>query len=191
MNTIDLLAPHLVALGGKVTNFAPPLVVDGNIRVSQSVAATAYLGEKFGFTEGVSIMAVAVQYCLDLHDFFSAFMQSDGMSVKEPAELKAWIEGAPLCIVMRATILLRPHCCDHTGDCSAAADVTCGSDARRGSSHLGGRPAGCQRALSSPPQRARARTGCNMPPVMAPFMPPVMAPPCVHRHSLPIISRDD
>ena len=92
-STIELLAPHLAALGGKVTNFAPPLVVDGNICVSQSVAATAYLGERFGFTENISIMAVAVQYCLDLHDFFSSFVQSDGMSVLDPAQLKRWIEG--------------------------------------------------------------------------------------------------
>ena len=55
-------------------NFAPPVVLDhsNGEHISQSVAATIYLGQKLGFGEGVGDnVAKAVQYLNDLQDLNS------------------------------------------------------------------------------------------------------------------------
>ena len=48
--------------------FGMPIVVDGDLRLSQNVAATAYVGEKFGFAANVPAMK-GVQLMLDMRDF--------------------------------------------------------------------------------------------------------------------------
>lgn len=53
----------------KVDSFAAPIVVDGDMRIAQSVAATAYLGERLGFAEAVTHTAKGVQLLLDMRDF--------------------------------------------------------------------------------------------------------------------------
>ncbi|KAL3912522.1 MAG: hypothetical protein SGPRY_008311 [Prymnesium sp.] len=53
--------------------FAPPMVVDKGrgVIISQSVAATLYLGEQLGFDRAVQIMPKAVQYMVDASDLLS------------------------------------------------------------------------------------------------------------------------
>jgi glutathione S-transferase len=54
---------------GTSAMFAPPVVQDGDFFVSQSVAATLYLGQKLGFDRSVPSLAKAVQHLNDLQDF--------------------------------------------------------------------------------------------------------------------------
>lgn len=58
--------------GAKTTNLAPPMVVDGAVTVSQAPAAMMYLGNKLGFTTGITVPEVALQYACDVSDLFEA-----------------------------------------------------------------------------------------------------------------------
>lgn len=58
--------------GAKTSNLAPPMVVDGDVIVSQAPAAAMYLGEKFGFTAGIKVPEIALQYVSDVGDLHEA-----------------------------------------------------------------------------------------------------------------------
>ena len=49
--------------------FAPPVVQDGDVTVSQSGACTMYIGEKLGLSAGVPNAAVAMQHLCDIGDW--------------------------------------------------------------------------------------------------------------------------
>tara|TARA_B100000795_G_C22737500_1_gene413902 strand:+ start:138 stop:1226 length:1089 start_codon:yes stop_codon:yes gene_type:complete len=74
--------------------FAPPVVQDGAFFVSQSVAATLYLGQKLGFDRGVPSLAKAVQHLNDLQDLTGeceraiASLQKD----RDAAALRTFVE---------------------------------------------------------------------------------------------------
>ena len=80
---------------GTAAMFAPPVLQDGNFFVSQSVAATLYLGQKLGFDRSVPSIPKAVQHLNDLQDFTgecsraTASLQSD----RNAAPLRAFVEG--------------------------------------------------------------------------------------------------
>lgn len=54
--------------GAEGTTFAPPAVIDGGKKISQSIAATVHIGAKCGLDKGVDPV-LALQYMLDAEDF--------------------------------------------------------------------------------------------------------------------------
>jgi hypothetical protein len=70
--------------------FAPPVVVDGDKTVSQSIACCTYIGKKLGLTEGLD-EDKALQYLLDVIDVFEGGL-GKAIASGAPA-LKAFVEG--------------------------------------------------------------------------------------------------
>lgn len=58
------------AFGAQGTTFAPPIVVDGDVTISQSVATAVYIGRKFGFCPSMDQEPKALQAMLDIVDLF-------------------------------------------------------------------------------------------------------------------------
>ena len=72
------------------TTFAPPIMVHGNFRLSQSVACMLYIGRLAGLLEGID-QHIMVQYIMDIQDLF----QSLAMAImKGPTALKVHLEGS-------------------------------------------------------------------------------------------------
>lgn len=84
--------PHagkFMAFGGnKRKNFAPPYLIDGDVVLTQTLAITAYIGEKCGFTKGID-PDLALQYMLDINDFVDGFFKA----YSEPAQLAKFMSG--------------------------------------------------------------------------------------------------
>ena len=60
--------------GADSSNLAPPIIVDGDLTLSQSSACHMYLGKKLGFTTGIDTPeaeARAIQCMIDLEDLHS------------------------------------------------------------------------------------------------------------------------
>ena len=70
--------------------FAPPIVVDGDVTVSQSIACCVYIGKKCGLVEGLDEIK-ALQYLLDIVDAFENGVSK--ASMEGGAQLKAFFEG--------------------------------------------------------------------------------------------------
>jgi len=83
-------------------NFAPPVVIDGDIMVSQSIAAALYLGNKLGLSSSVPGWNEykAMQFCADIVDTFEGGLGSNNES--GPA-LKAFVEG-PRCANLMSNV---------------------------------------------------------------------------------------
>ena len=57
--------------GAETGNLAPPILIDGDLTISQSSACHVYLGKKLGLTAGIDTLEAdcrAMQYMADLHD---------------------------------------------------------------------------------------------------------------------------
>ena len=64
--------------GAESTNLAPPIIIDGDLTLSQSTATHQYLGKKFGLTSGIDSPgreALALQYMSDMNDLHSELVQ--------------------------------------------------------------------------------------------------------------------
>ena len=57
------------AWSGESDTFAPPIVIDGDFQISQSVAVTLYVGNKVGLDKGLNTYK-AVQWLSDIVDLF-------------------------------------------------------------------------------------------------------------------------
>jgi len=78
------------AFGADATTFAPPVIIDGDVVVSQSVATCLYLGKKLGFTPAGFDEFRAIQFCLDIIDTFEGGL---GKNNEQGETLKAWLAG--------------------------------------------------------------------------------------------------
>uniref|UniRef100_A0A7S4M3K0 Glutathione transferase n=1 Tax=Prymnesium polylepis TaxID=72548 RepID=A0A7S4M3K0_9EUKA len=80
------------AFGASVADtFAPPIVVDGDVMVSQSVASCLYVGEKVGLLPDSINKFKAMQYCADIVDTFEGNL---GKHNEAADALKAFLEGS-------------------------------------------------------------------------------------------------
>lgn len=77
----------------RLKNLAPPILIDGNVTISQAISCHMYLGNKFGFNKGIPFPELALQYMNDLDDLHdemkSAFMQGD----EDVNELQKFLTG--------------------------------------------------------------------------------------------------
>lgn len=71
------MAKVLTALGAESTNFAPPLFIDGETKVSQSLPVCMAVGKKTGFDKGVDELK-ALQYMLDVTDLDTEITKAAG-----------------------------------------------------------------------------------------------------------------
>eukprot|EP00943_MAST-04B_sp_MAST-4B-sp1_P003450 g3450.t1 len=87
--------PSISKLGsswsGESDTFAPPIVVDGDFQISQSVAVVLYVGNKVGLDKGLNRYK-ATQWLLDIIDLFENGL--GGSINKGGAALKVYLEGA-------------------------------------------------------------------------------------------------
>lgn len=84
----DMEKMQCALFGAKTANLAPPMVVDGDVIVSQAPAVAKYLGEKFGLTAGIKSPHVALQYAMDVSDLHEAMRGAinDGIAKKDLCE---------------------------------------------------------------------------------------------------------
>lgn len=79
--------------GADVDTFAPPVVVDGAFKLSQSIPTCLYLGKRLGLVpEGYDELK-AMQYCLDIKDVFEEGLGGkcgDGRSLKAYVQSTRW-----------------------------------------------------------------------------------------------------
>ncbi|KAL1527937.1 hypothetical protein AB1Y20_009308 [Prymnesium parvum] len=76
--------------GGVGDTFAPPIVVDEDnqgFAISQSVAATLYVGQRLGFDAAVPNVPKSVQYMVDLADFLAQIPGGEGPTLIFDEEL--------------------------------------------------------------------------------------------------------
>jgi glutathione S-transferase len=71
-------------------NFAPPLLIDGDVQISQSVATCLYLGHKLGLTPPGYNDFKAMQFCADIVDCFEGNL---GKNNEDGAALKSFLAG--------------------------------------------------------------------------------------------------
>jgi glutathione S-transferase len=83
--------------GADSDTFAPPIVIDGDIKVSQQVACAMYIANKCKFLGGGADEAKVLQYCLDVIDVFE---NGWGKNNESGPQLKKWIEGDRLKALM-------------------------------------------------------------------------------------------
>ena len=70
--------------------FAPPVVVDGEVVLSQSIAVAMYVGDKVGLGDSVPSVYKAVQYMNDINDFSG---EATAAALSGAKTLKVFIEG--------------------------------------------------------------------------------------------------
>lgn len=81
--------------------FAPPVVVDGDFMVSQSIASALYLGNKLGLSSVPGYNEYkAMQYCADIVDSFEGGL---GKNNEAGPALKAFVEG-PRCANLMSNV---------------------------------------------------------------------------------------
>lgn len=76
--------------GAQGDTFAPPVVVDGDVAISQQVACTMYVANKCGFKVSGVDDAKILQNCLDVIDVFEGGW---GKHNEDGAALRTWVEG--------------------------------------------------------------------------------------------------
>jgi glutathione S-transferase len=79
------------AWSGESDTFAPPIVIDGDFQISQSVAVTLYVGNKVGLDKGLNTYK-AVQWLNDIVDLFESGLSKS--TAAGGAALKVYLEGA-------------------------------------------------------------------------------------------------
>ena len=80
--------------GAESTNLAPPVLVDGDLTLSQSVAVYTYLGKKLGFTAGIDgprSEARALQYMEDLNELHTELSQKAFASKTDVVALQTYL----------------------------------------------------------------------------------------------------
>ena len=70
------------------TNLAPPILVDGDLVISQASACHSYLGHKLGFTKGIPVNELAIQFVSDLSD-----LHQDMWTANDSGKLHAYLTG--------------------------------------------------------------------------------------------------
>jgi len=85
----DSMAALASTWGATGDTFAPPIVVDGDFVVSQSIASCLYLGKKLGLSPANEFKGT--QYMLDIIDTFEGNL---GKNNEQGPALKAFIEGS-------------------------------------------------------------------------------------------------
>ena len=71
--------------------FAPPILVDGDVSISQSVATCLYLGEKLGLKPAGYNVFKATQHCMDIVDTFENNL---GKKNEDGAVLAEFLKGS-------------------------------------------------------------------------------------------------
>jgi len=88
------MAKYCSAFGAEeFDTFAPPVVVDGDMVVGQSIASCLYLGKKLGLTPAAYNEYKAMQSCSDIVDVFEGNLgkkNEDGPTLKEFLEGSRW-----------------------------------------------------------------------------------------------------
>ena len=82
--------------GAESTNLAPPIIVDGDIVVSQSTACHFYLGKKLGFTAGIDTLAdeaKALQYMQDMNDMHTEMTKAAFASKTDVKDIQEYLTG--------------------------------------------------------------------------------------------------
>jgi len=85
------IAQKSAVFGAQGTNFAPPIVADGDQVISQSIAVAMHVGQKCGFDKGISSMPKAIQFMMDIFDFIGELSTAS----KSAADLHAFLNGKP------------------------------------------------------------------------------------------------
>jgi len=86
----DVMSKVCSVWDGDADTFAPPVVVDGDIIISQSTAACLYVGKAVGLTPPNFSECKAVQFLMDIVDVFEGGL---GKNNEEGPVLKKWLEG--------------------------------------------------------------------------------------------------
>ena len=76
--------------GEGVGTLAPPVVVDGDVTISQSIAANMYIGTKYGFPVPPNEDFKAIQYMDDIKDLFE---NGIGKMNEDGGNLKTYLQG--------------------------------------------------------------------------------------------------
>lgn len=82
--------------GAETTNLAPPIIIDGDVTVSQSTATHVYLGKKLGFTVGIDTPgaeARALQYMQDLNDMHTEMTKAAFASKTDVKDIQEYLTG--------------------------------------------------------------------------------------------------
>jgi hypothetical protein len=83
------IASKCSVFGAPSGNIAPPVLVDGDVVVSQSIAVAQYVGEKLGLTKGLNHI-LATQFMIDIVDLFELGL---GKSLKSGEDLHGFLQG--------------------------------------------------------------------------------------------------
>ena len=95
----DMGAFGAAHFGAATANLAPPIVVDGALVLSQTVAVYTYVGKKLGFTVGIDTPAAeaqALQFMTDMNELHSELMAeaNAGQATNDVAALQAHLTGS-------------------------------------------------------------------------------------------------
>lgn len=86
------MAAQCSAFGGSAAStFAPPIVKDGDVCLSQTAAVNLHIGTKLGFDKGVPSPAHGVMLMMNMIDFFEGGIST--AASKGGKDLKAFLEG--------------------------------------------------------------------------------------------------
>jgi hypothetical protein len=73
--------------------FAPPVVRDGDLLISQSTACCLHVGQKLNLCDGITSTAKAMQYMSDIVDLFELGLTAGLPGGKGAADVKAFLTG--------------------------------------------------------------------------------------------------
>lgn len=79
--------------GADSENLAPPIITDGEVTISQSIACHVYLGNKFGFNKNIPYPELALQYMLDLDDLHNEMKGAYMKGADDIKDLKEYLTG--------------------------------------------------------------------------------------------------
>jgi glutathione S-transferase len=91
----DAKQMNCALFGASTLNLAPPIIRDGQVTISQSIACHTYLGNKFGFDKDIPFPELALQYMNDLNDLHDEMKAAamKGEAAKDIKYLQKYIEG--------------------------------------------------------------------------------------------------
>lgn len=97
---MDKVKEHASGMGAQGDTFGPPIIVDGNTKISQQVAVALYIGKKCGFMPTGSNEGKVIQYMLDVVDVFEDGWGQSKPFVDDAKKLREWVEGARMKTMM-------------------------------------------------------------------------------------------
>lgn len=74
-------------------NLAPPVVIDGQVTISQGIACHVYLGNKFGLNKNIPYPELALQYMHDLDDLHNEMKGAFMKGKDDVIDLKEYLTG--------------------------------------------------------------------------------------------------